>query len=132
MPDYPPEIYAKAAGAITRELLSYQRHDTWMDSDEALARVALDAVAADLGEAVSAKILEHMEARGPKRLPAANDDLVNRPRNAFRRHFGIAARVAAHAFLTEGDKMRLAAEALAVGQFAACRLPEDGDERDQA
>ncbi|HEY6493292.1 MAG TPA: hypothetical protein VIZ43_08470 [Trebonia sp.] len=122
MADFAPEIYRKAAAAIERELMAGTYYDTHVESEEALARAALDAVAADLGEYVAVKILAHMEAHGPATEGA---EWTRR----YRRDFGTAARVAAFAFLTEDDKLRMAAAALAAGDFIACPAPEDGDGR---
>lgn len=126
MPDYPDSVYRLAAEAIERELMSDHDYGTHMDSDEALARAALDAVAAELGEVCAAKITEHMEAHGPGphvRLPKR----AAVARQMRRLHFNTAAQVASRAFLTEDDLKRLAAEALAAGQFSWCPSPEGDD-----
>ena len=110
MADYPQAIYDKATAA----LLSL--HDLHPDWAATLARAALEAVAADLGEHAAGKIAAHRDAYGPQdgaRL------------SGWRRHFGIAARIAARAFLTEDDLKQLAAEALARGDYMACDIPED-------
>lgn len=76
----------------------------------------LDAAAPILAEAVAQKILEHSERqhpRDPDHVPTAWD-----------RHFSIAARVAAMAFYTREDELRLAAEAIERGDFVACNPPE--------
>jgi hypothetical protein len=128
MPDYPKGIYAKAAEAIERELLSGRDYGTHMDSDEALARAALDAVAEDLGGAVAAKILAHMEGSGPPlRVKLRGDAAVRRTMR--RLHFGAAASIASRAFLTAEDVMRQVAVAIERGDFAHCPGLEDGDER---
>ncbi len=118
MPDYPPEAVRAAAAAIERELLSGRHFAMAEDSDEALARAALDAAAPILADAVAKKILAHMEGRGPRKPEGALEPVLDAGRSyrAWRRHFGIAARVAANAFYTEADRMRLAAEALARGE----------------
>jgi hypothetical protein len=92
-----------------------------IDSDEALARAALDAAAPLLAEAVAQKILEHaerMHPRDPEHVPTA-----------WHRHFGIAARIAAGAFTTDAESKQQAAEALIRGDYVACDIPEDPDER---
>jgi hypothetical protein len=121
VPDYSPEIYRKAAEAMLRrhKLARPYSHLRWQDFAEEATGI-LDAVAEDLGSAVAEKILAHMEARGPA---TAGADWTRR----YRRSFATAARVAAFAFLTEDDKLRLAAEALAAGQFVASPGPEDTD-----
>jgi hypothetical protein len=116
MPDYPPEVYRKAAEAV---------EPGGSRAGEAIARAVLDAVAADLGNAVAEKILACLTA-------GADPDKIRPPRvhdtsaRTLRRHYLAAARIAAFAFLTEDDKLRLAAEALAAGQFVACPAPDDG------
>ena len=87
------------------------------------ARAALEAAAPLLAEACASAILAHMEAYGP----AAEAPGVTRHevlRRAWRRHFGIAARVAAGAFYTREDELRLTAEAVERGDFIACNPPE--------
>lgn len=114
MPDYPPAICEAATAAAMREMGFDHGPD---ELEEALARAALDAVAEALGEHCAAAIAAHAERQHPRypgQIPSAWD-----------RHFGIAARVAASAFLTEDDLKRLAAQALARGDFIACDLPEE-------
>jgi hypothetical protein len=48
MPDYPPAVIAKAADAVERLLIADISYDMHIDSDEAIARAVLDAVAEDL------------------------------------------------------------------------------------
>jgi len=122
VPDYPPE----ALGAATDAVHDWARTLRWRrETCEQLARVVLDAAAADLGEHAAGKILAHMNAHGPRpgsRLGGkAADDTARR---AWRRHLGIAARIAARAFLTEEDEKRMAAEALARGDYVVCDTPE--------
>lgn len=50
MPDIPPEALRAAAAAIERELMSGRDYSMALDSDEALARVALNAGAPLLRE----------------------------------------------------------------------------------
>jgi hypothetical protein len=126
MPDYPPAALRAAADAIERELLSGTDYVMAQDSDEALARVALDAAMPFLGEHAAAKILAHMEAHGPRPgSRTGGKPAGDAARRAWRRHLGIAARIAARAFLTEEDEKRIAAAALARGDYVACELPEE-------
>lgn len=53
MPEIPPEAVMAAAIAIERELLSGKDYSMAADSDEALARVALEAAAPILAEAAA-------------------------------------------------------------------------------
>jgi len=130
LPDYPPEVYRKAAEAIERELMSGRDYGTHMDSDEALATAALDAVAGELGQFAASKIIAHMEEHGPGpdvKLPAR----MALARRMRRMHFETAARVAARAFLTEADLLKIAAEAISRGDFMICsgpEVPEAGDD----
>lgn len=124
MPAYPPEIYRKAAEAVERELMSDISYDMHLDSEEAIARAVLDAVAADLGNAVAEKILARMEANGPGMHVKLKGDAAVR-RLMRRQHFATAARIAARAFLTEEDTLRQVAEAVARGDYVACPAPED-------
>jgi hypothetical protein len=91
-----------------------------MDSDEALARVALEAAAPILAEHIAQAILAHAERQHPR-------DKDHVP-SAWHRHFSIAARVAAGAFYTRGDELTLAAEAIGRGDFIACEIPEPARE----
>jgi hypothetical protein len=120
------EAVAAATIAIGRDLLSGNVYETAEDSNEALARAALEAAAPIMAEAVAQKILAHMEAHGPQ----AGTPLGGTLRRAWRRHFGIAARVAAFAFSTEEDEKRAAAEAVARGDMIVCPGPEPGEEDD--
>jgi len=115
-----------AAIAIERELLSGKDYSMAQDSDEALARVALEAAAPILAEAIAQKILAHAERQFPKNDPAK---VPGRPDlwRTWHRHFGIAARIAAGAFYTREDELRLAAEAIERGDFIACDIPEVPD-----
>lgn len=112
MPDVPAGAITAAASAIERELMGGTSYGFAMASDEALARVALEAAAPILAEAVAAKILAHAECQHPRNknhLPTAWD-----------RHFSIAARIAAGAFYTREDELRLAAEAIGRGDVIWC------------
>lgn len=118
MADIPRDAVTAAATAIERELMSGDGYDLAADSDEALARVALEAAAPLLADAVAAKILAHMEKHGPQGGTPLG--------RAWRRHFRIAAQVASLAFSTPEDVKRMAAEALARGDYTACYLDEAG------
>jgi hypothetical protein len=124
VPDYPAAIIRLAAEAVERELMSGIDYSEHLDSEEAIARAVLDAVAADLGNAVAAKILAHMEASGPSvRVKLRGDAAMKR--HMRRLHFETAARIASRAFLTEEDTLRQVAEALARGDYVTCPAPED-------
>ena len=117
MPDVPEEAVRAAVAAYARE--AYCDGEP-IDGDERVIRCVLEAAAPALAEAVAQKILAHMEAHGPwAGLPLYGD-----ARRTWRRHFSIAAQVASLAFSTEDDIKRLAAGALARGDFAACSVPE--------
>jgi len=117
----PEEAAALAADAIRREMRASRDIDP-----EDIARVALEAAAPVLAEAVAQKILAHMEAHGPApEAPGVTRHEVLR--RAWLRHFSIAARVAAGAFYTADDLKRLAAEAIERGDFIACNIPEVPD-----
>ena len=81
-----------------------------------LATDILDAVAPILAEAGAQKILGHAERQHPR-----DPDHVP---TAWHRHMDIAARVAAGAFWTREDQLRMAAEAISEGRFIACHPPE--------
>jgi hypothetical protein len=121
MPDYPPGVRDAAVRAAEAE-----SEIGYSTPPEIMATAILDAIAPLLGEHVAKRILDHMNAHGPRpgsRLGGKPAD--DAARWAWRRHFGIAARIAARAFLTEEDEKRLTAEALARGDFVACDLPEE-------
>jgi hypothetical protein len=134
LPDYPSSVLAATAVAIHRAacpLRDDPDHDCARDAagEEMFiprARAALEAAAPLLAEAVAAKITGHMETRGPRkpRGPLESDLDTGRQYRAWRRHFGIAARIAAGAFDTREDHLRKAAEAVARGDFIACNPPE--------
>ena len=122
MPDYGSEVLDAAATAISdarRGPLSGALSWTEADYARALARAALDAAAPLLAESVAEKILAHMEKYEP---PGATGTRWR----ARRRHFSITARIAAGAFTTREESLRLAAEAMARGDFVACPVPEGG------
>ena len=122
MPDVPEAALVAAESAI-RDAFPGEFSQPGMPEPDALARAALDAAAPLLAEACASAILAHMEAHGP---PAEAPGVTRHEvlRRAWRRHFGIAARVAAGAFYTREDELRLAAEAISEGRFIACHPPE--------
>jgi len=103
VPDLPKEAVDRAAEAITRELMSGTRYEIALDSDEALARAALEAAAPVLAGHVAKRILAHMNRRNARR---------RRGVRAYRRHFITAAQVASRAFSTDDDLRRAAVEVL--------------------
>ena len=122
MPDLPASSIAAAEAAIRREF-GAELDRPGMPEPDALARAALDAAAPILAEAIAQKILKHMEEHGP--APASPGVTLHETmRRAWRRHFGIAARIAAGAFYTREDKLRLAAQAISEGRFISCDIPE--------
>lgn len=127
MTEIPGEAVTAAVAAYARE--AYCDGEP-IDGDERVIRCALEAAAPLLAEAVAGKILAHMDAHGPQEGFAGS--LGGTLRRAWRRHFGIAARVAAFAFSTEEDRKRLAAEALARGDFVACAVPEPQEQDEGA
>jgi hypothetical protein len=115
VPDYPPEVHTLATDAVAECLQSWGL-PTPPGLVPRLASDVLARIAAALGDHAAQAILEHAERQHP-RVPGHVPD-------AWHRHFSIAARVAARAFLTEEDTKRMAAEALMRGGFAACAIPE--------
>ena len=121
MPEIPDE--AVKAAMARRSYLLEDRPDPMVLSDERLTRQMLEAAAPLLAEMIAQKILAHMEEHGPD--PASPGLTLHATMSrAWRRHFGIAARVAAGAFYTREDKMRLTAEVIGRGDFIACDIPE--------
>jgi hypothetical protein len=118
--DFPESAIRHCAEVMFRQYESEYNADhlTWRDF-AGDARAILDAAAADLGEHAAARILAHMEGHGPPGGHGSASRLL-----AWRRHFSAAARVASRAFLTEDDEKRLAAEAIARGDYAVCDTPE--------
>jgi hypothetical protein len=112
-----PDIPAAAADAAAEAMCELHHLDSgWA---QVLARGALEAAAPILAEAVAQAILAHAERhpRDPDHVPTA-----------WHRHFSIAARVAAGAFDTREDQMRMAAVAIQRGDYVACDIPEVPDE----
>ncbi len=115
MPEIPPEAVTAAVNEIMRQRgLTADHCRAWA---EPIARAALDGAAPVLAEAVAQKITGHMEAHGPQ---AGTPPIGGQSRRAWRRHFQIAARIAAFAFATEDDKKQAAIEAIARGDAAIC------------
>jgi hypothetical protein len=112
VPDYPPSVLAAAESAIIEAATDFGHDDLVAGSSRKFARAALDATAPLLAEAVAQRILEHAERQHPR-----DPDHVP---TAWHRHFSIAARVAAGAFDTREDQLRMAAEAIERGDYVAC------------
>ena len=119
MAEFPEEVIRKAAEVRLRQYDSEYNADhlTWKDFASEVTEI-LDAVAEDLGNHAAEKIAEHRDSHGDSMPP---DRL-----GTWRRHFGIAARIASRAFLGDGDLKAIAARDLAAGNFVACQAPEDG------
>jgi hypothetical protein len=121
MPSIPPEA-VRLALAARADLLA-DRPDPMVLSEETLTRLMLEAAAPALAEAVAQKILAHAERQFPKadhaRVPGRPDVW-----RTWHRHFGIAARVAAGAFDTREDQLRMTVDAINRGDFIACDIPE--------
>lgn len=112
MPDAIPPAALLAAGSAIRDELRSSREV----EPDALARAALEAAAPLLAEACAQRILAHAERQHPR-----DPDHVP---TAWHRHMDIAARVAAGAFYTREDLLRLAAQAIERGDVAWCNPPE--------
>lgn len=125
MPDVPGEAVRLALIAYARAL--YDRPDPMVLSDESLMRIVLEAAAPAMAEHVAAKITAHKYAHEPKGPLIGGKTSEDQRRRTWRRHFGIASRIAARAFMTDDDLKRAAAEALNRGDFAACYLDEAGN-----
>jgi hypothetical protein len=123
MPDIPAEAIEAAAEAINEAHAKrgWNKPQPWWVNEVATA--ALEAAAPILAETVAQKILEHMESFGPRKPRGPLETSLNGiggTYRAWRRHFGIAARIAAEAFDTREDQLRKAAEAIARGDYVAC------------
>ena len=115
MPDVPAEAITAAEAAI-RDAFPGEFGKPGMPEPDALARAALEAAAPLLAEACAQRILAHAERQHPR-----DPDHVP---TAWHRHMDIAARVAAGAFYTREDLLRLAAQAIERGDVAWCNPPE--------
>ena len=115
MPDIPPAAIAAAESAI-RDAFPGEFGKPGMPEPDALARAALEAAAPLLAEACAQRILAYAERQHPR-----DPDHVP---TAWHRHMDIAARVAAGAFYTREDELRLTAEAVERGDFIARHPPE--------
>lgn len=127
MPDIPESAITAGAEAL-QDHTHAGEENPWRER----ALAVLEAAAPILAEHVAAKITAHMESFGPHvphgTLEAVTD--VGTRYRTWRRHFGIAARIAASAFYTDEDMRRLTAEALNRGDYVACfdtEPREDGD-----
>ena len=116
MPDIDPAVRDRAYDAALAHATEYVTPDLLRQ----VADDVLDAAAPLLAEACAVKILAHMEARGP-----ASGSGYNQPLRAWRRHMGIAARVAARSFSTRDEELQQAAAAIARGDFVQCPAPEE-------
>lgn len=118
MPDIPDDAIKAAAEVLLRQYASeYQAdHLTWHDFEHAASEI-LQAAAPFMAEAVAAKIKAH----GVKYFGHMRSARVR---------FDIAARIAAGAFDTKEDRIRMIAEALESGNYIACSLPEDAGPRE--
>ena len=118
MPDIPAPALDAAERAIIEAATDFGHDDIVAGPSGDLARAALEAAVPILAEAVAQKILAHRDNHGPEQH--------TRGYLSWRRYFTIAAQVASLAFSTEQDLKRMAAEALAPGNYVACPAPEDG------
>jgi len=119
VPDIPQAAITAAAAAIGRKMHPGDVFTMTAGSDEALARIALEAAVPALAEHVAARITAHADRQFPKTDPAKAPGRPDLWRT-WHRHFRIAAQVAALAFTTEDELKRTAAEALATGNYVAC------------
>lgn len=110
MPDYPTAALRAASEAIERELMSGTVYGGHVESEDALAKAALDAAAPVLAEAVAQRILAFADERSP---------MTGRVPSTSRRTFATAARVAAGTFTTEAELRQQVAEALVQAHAAA-------------
>lgn len=85
-----------------------------------------EALASITAEHCAQAITAHMEAHGPRKPRGALEPVLDTGRTyrTWRRHMGIAARIAAGAFMTDKDRLQMAADALRRGDFAVCPPPE--------
>jgi hypothetical protein len=121
VPDY-PEAALDAAIEALKQRSAQEPGSPGESAARWHAVVALDAAAPLLADACATAILAHMNAYGPHEGPLLS---------GWRRHFGIAARVAARAFTTRDEELRTAAEAVKRGDYAVCDIPDVPDEEEQ-
>jgi hypothetical protein len=126
----PPDAVRRVAEVLMRQHAgagNREHHLSWRDFERE-AHEVLEAVAPLLAEATAERITAHMESRGPRKPRGALEPEldIGRDYRAWRRYFGIAARIAAGAFYTDEDKMRLTAEAIGRGEAIVCN-PEMPD-----
>lgn len=115
MPDIPQEAVDAAVAAYARE--GYCDGEP-IPGDVRVIRAALEAAAPFMAEAVAAKIKAHGEK------------YFGHMRSA-RVRFDIAARIAAGAFDTKEDRIRMITEALEHGNYIACNFPEAPAKRER-
>lgn len=121
MPDLPEKATLAAARVLGNDC-----HGGPPDEDDMrLASDVLDAAWPHLADAVAQAITEHKYAHEPKGPLLGGKTAEEQRRRTWRRHFGIAAQVAAKALFTEDELKRMAAEALNRGAYIACDIPED-------
>ena len=114
-----PAVEAAAKVALRQYESEYSAaHLSWRDF-EGEVRELLEAAAPHLAEHVAAKIHAHRDAHGPT---------AGAGRLTWRRHLGIAARVAAAAFMTDDDRKREAAQAIARGDYVVCNPTPEGND----
>jgi len=123
MTTVPPEAVTAAAEAVNEAHAKrgWNKPQPWWSAEVATA--VLEAAAPILAETIAQKITAHVEEHGPG--PASPGLTLHATLSrAWRRHLGIAARVAAGAFDTREDQLRKAAIAISEGAFIACDIPE--------
>ena len=119
MPEVPDAAVEAAVEAVLKQPgLAAEDLRPWV---KWISTTVLEAAAPVMAEAVAQRILAHMDAHGPQ----AGTPLGGQVRRAWRRHFGIAAQVAALAFSTPEDVKRMAAEAIGRGDYLACTGLDD-------
>lgn len=116
MPDIPASSLATGIEAVygVYAKRGWNKPAPWWA--EEVSAAVLEAATPLLAEEVAQKILEHAERQHPR-----DPDHVP---TAWHRHFSVAARVAAGAFDTREDQLRMAAEAIKRGDVAWCNPPE--------
>lgn len=117
-----PDIPQKAVDVVAGKI--WHGTEAGVGQARMIARDALEAAAPILAEHVAQAITAHKYAHEPKGPLIGGKSAEEQRRRTWRRHFGIAARVASLAFSTEEDVRRMAAEAIARGDFIGCPAPE--------